>query len=58
MHRITQPGDFAGFVRTLATPAPVAEIPPAPAAPPDMAPVLQAAAEYGLEILGPPGIPA
>jgi hypothetical protein len=33
-------------------------MPPVPAAPPDMAPVLQAAADHGIEILGPPGIPA
>jgi quercetin dioxygenase-like cupin family protein len=55
---VTEPGDFEGFVRALAEPAAAAEIPPAPAAPPDMEPVLRAAAEFGLEILGPPGIPA
>jgi uncharacterized cupin superfamily protein len=55
---VTEPGDFAGFVRALAEPAAAPEIPPAPTAPPDMEPVLRAAAEYGLEILGPPGIPA
>src|SRR3954447_17754764 len=55
---VTQAAGFEGFIRTLGTPAPVAEIPPAQAAPPDMAPVLQAAADHGLEILGPPGIPA
>ena len=55
---VTQAAGFEGFIRTLGTPAPVAEIPPAPTAPPDMGPVLQAAADYGLEILGPPGIPA
>jgi quercetin dioxygenase-like cupin family protein len=55
---VTQDAGFEGFIRTLATPAPVVEIPPAPTAPPDMGPVLAAAAEYGLEILGPPGIPA
>ena len=55
---VTQAAGFEGFIRTLGTPAPVAEIPPAPAAPPDMAPVLQAAADHGIEILGPPGIPA
>ena len=55
---VTQAAGFESFIRTLGTPAPVAEIPPAPTAPPDMAPVLQAAADYGLEILGPPGIPA
>jgi quercetin dioxygenase-like cupin family protein len=55
---VTQAAGFEGFIRTLGVPAPVAEIPPAPDAPPDMAPVLQAAADHGLEILGPPGIPA
>jgi quercetin dioxygenase-like cupin family protein len=55
---VTEPGDFAGFVRALAEPAPAAELPPGPAVPPDMEAVLQAAAEYGIEILGPPGIPA
>ena len=48
---------FEGFIRTLGTPTPVAEIPTTPAAPPDMAPVLRAAADHSLEILGPPGIP-
>ena len=55
---VTEPADFEGFVRALAEPAPGPEIPPAPTAPPDMEPVLQTAADYGLEILGPPGIPA
>ena len=55
---VTEPAGFEGFVRALAAPAAAAEIPPAPTAPPDMAPVLRAAADYGLEILGPPGIPA
>jgi len=54
---VTEPAGFEGFVRGLAAPAAAAEIPPAPTAPPDMEPVLRAAAEYGLEILGPPGIP-
>src|SRR5262249_31446912 len=55
---VTEPAGFEGFVRGLAAPAAAAEIPPAPAAPPDMEPLLRAAADYGLEILGPPGIPA
>ncbi len=55
---VTEPAGFEGFIRALAVPATAPEIPPAPAAPPDMAPVLAAAAEYGLEILGPPGLPA
>ena len=32
-------------------------IPPPAAPPPDLAPLIAAAAEYGIEILGPPGIP-
>ena len=55
---VTEPGDFAGFVRALAEPAPGPELPPGPPRPPDMELVMKTAAEYGLEILGPPGIPA
>ncbi len=55
---VTEPAGFEGFVRALAQPATAPEIPPAPTAPPDMEPVLRAAADHGLEILGPPGIPA
>jgi mannose-6-phosphate isomerase-like protein (cupin superfamily) len=55
---VAEPAGFEGFVRALAAPAAAPEIPPAPTAPPDMERVLQAAAEHGLEILGPPGIPA
>lgn len=55
---VTEPAGFEGFVRALGTPAAAAELSPTPTAPPDMEPVLSAAAEYGIEILGPPGIPA
>ncbi len=55
---VTEPAGFEGFIRGLAVPAASREIPPAPTAPPDMEPVMRAAAEHGLEILGPPGIPA
>ena len=55
---VVEPAGFEGFVRALAAPAPTPEIPPAPMAPPEMEPVLRAAADHGLEILGPPGIPA
>ena len=54
---VTEPAGFEDFIRALAVPAPAPEIPPAPTAPPDMEPVLGAAADHGLEILGPPGIP-
>ena len=55
---VTEPGDFAGFVRALAEPAPGPELPPGPATPPDMELEMKTAAEYGLEILGPrhPGL--
>jgi hypothetical protein len=39
-------------------PAARLEISPAPTAPPDVAAMAQLAAQYGMEILGPPGIPA
>ena len=55
---VTEPAGFEGFIRALAVPAAAPEIPPAPTPPPDMEPVLRAAALHGLEILGPPGIPA
>jgi mannose-6-phosphate isomerase-like protein (cupin superfamily) len=53
----TQPGTFEGFVRALCEPATVETIPPA-GEPPDMEKLIPLAAEYGIEILGPPGIPA
>jgi quercetin dioxygenase-like cupin family protein len=55
---VTEPGDFGGFVRALAEAAPHLAIPPAPTEPPDMGAMTAIAAEYGIEILGPPGIPA
>jgi quercetin dioxygenase-like cupin family protein len=55
---VTEPGDFSGFLRELSEPAQRLEIPPAPTEPPDIARMTAVAAEYGIEILGPPGIPA
>lgn len=55
---VTEPGDFAGFMRALAEPASEPVIPPPASEPPDVAALAQVAAEYGIEILGPPGIPA
>jgi len=52
------PLHFEGFIRALAAPAAAPEIPGGPGSPPEMEPVLRAAADHGLEILGPPGIPA
>jgi quercetin dioxygenase-like cupin family protein len=55
---VVEPAGFESFVRTLSEPAARLEIPPAPTEPPNMDVMLAVAAEYGLEILGPPGIPA
>jgi hypothetical protein len=55
---VTQAAGFEGFIRALGTPTSDVTTPPVATAPPDMAPVFQAATEHGLEIIGPPGIPA
>ena len=55
---VTEPAGFEGFLRELAAPATSLTLPPAPSGEPDMGHVLAKAAEYGIEILGPPGIPA
>ena len=55
---VTEPGGFSGFLRTLAEPADAVVIPPPATEPPDVAAMSQVAADYGIEILGPPGIPA
>jgi quercetin dioxygenase-like cupin family protein len=55
---VTEPADFEGFLRAAGEPAPSMTIPPPPAEPPDLEALTALAAEYGLEILGPPGIPA
>jgi quercetin dioxygenase-like cupin family protein len=54
---VTEPGEFEGFVRELSEPARTPTPPPPPTGPPDMERILRTAARYGLEILGPPGIP-
>ena len=53
----TCPGGFESFVRGAGEPAERREIPPAPTAPPDMAQLVALAAQYGVDIIGPPGIP-
>jgi quercetin dioxygenase-like cupin family protein len=55
---VVEPAGFDGFMSALAEPAQRLEIPPAPTAPPDVARLTALAAEYGVEIIGPPGIPA
>jgi quercetin dioxygenase-like cupin family protein len=55
---VGEPAGFEGFVRALSEPAQTHELPPADVQPPDPAVMMATAAEYGIEILGPPGIPA
>jgi quercetin dioxygenase-like cupin family protein len=55
---ICTPGEFAAFVAAASRPAERAELPPPPPEPPSEAEinaVSTLAAEYGVELLGPPG---
>ena len=54
---VTEPAGFEGFMRSLSAPAQTRTVPPPADAPPDPALLVAAAAEYGIEVLGPPGIP-
>lgn len=54
---VVEPAGFEDFLRALSEPAETLSIPPAVTEPPDMNVMVAKAAEYGLEILGPPGIP-
>ncbi len=45
-------------MRALAQPAQTLTLPPATVEPPDPERMAAAAVEYGIEILGPPGIPS
>jgi quercetin dioxygenase-like cupin family protein len=55
---VVEPAGFENFVRAGSEPAQRLEIPPAPTEPPDVARLTAVAADYGVEIIGPPGIPA
>jgi quercetin dioxygenase-like cupin family protein len=55
---VAQPAGFERFMRAAGEPAQRLEIPPPATEPPDVAALTAAAAEYGIEITGPPGIPA
>ena len=55
---VTEPGGFSEFVRAFAEPADAVVIPPPATEPPDVAAMSRLAAHYGIEILGPPGIPS
>src|SRR5882757_6631262 len=55
---VTEPAGFEKFMRAVGEPAQRLEIPPPATEPPDVAALTAAAAEYGIAITGPPGIPA
>lgn len=54
---VVEPAGFDALVRALGQPAERLVIPPAATEPPDVGAMAALAAEYGVEILGPPGIP-
>lgn len=54
---VVEPAGFDEFVRELSEPAQLPEMPPPSVEPPAPEAMMAAAAEYGIEILGPPGIP-
>jgi quercetin dioxygenase-like cupin family protein len=55
---VTEPAGFEGFLRTLSVPAQALTLPPPSVEPPTPELMMATAAEYNIEILGPPGIPA
>jgi quercetin dioxygenase-like cupin family protein len=55
---VTEPAGLENFMRGFAEPAQQLTIPPPATEPPDIARMTAIAADYGIEILGPPGIPA
>jgi len=54
---VTEPAGIEGFMRALSQPATQPVIPPTATEPPDVGTITRLAAEHGIEILGPPGIP-
>ena len=54
---VVEPAGFEGFIRAVGEPAKTLTIPPPPEGPPDMEKLIAIAAEHGVEITGPPGIP-
>ena len=55
---VCEPAGFEGFMRALSQPAEALTLPPETVQPPEPELMMATAAEYGIEILGPPGIPA
>lgn len=54
---VAQPAGFEKFMRTVGEPAERLEIPPPAGEPPDVEALTRIAAGFGLDIIGPPGIP-
>ena len=54
---VAEPGGLENFVRGLAVPATSRTLPPPTVQPPSLNRIMAAAAQYGIEIIGPPGIP-
>jgi quercetin dioxygenase-like cupin family protein len=55
---VAEPAGLEAFMRTVGEPAAALTLPPPATSPPDAERLMAVAAEYGIEILGPPGIPA
>ena len=54
---VTEPAGFEGFIRACGERAPRLEIPPPATEPPDFEALAAVAASFGVDIIGPPGIP-
>ena len=55
---VTEPAGFESFMRSCSEPAQSLTLPPPPSKPPDVERLAAIAAEHGIDILGPPGIPS
>jgi len=53
---VTEPAGFEGFMRALSEPAQALTLPPPSVQPPAPELMMATATEYGIEILGPPGM--
>ena len=55
---VSEPAGLENFLRALSEPAAALTLPPPSSQPPDVGKLAAIAAEYGIELLGPPGIPS
>jgi quercetin dioxygenase-like cupin family protein len=55
---VVEPAGFEGFMRALSEPAQAHTLPPASSRPLDPERMMAVATEYGIDILGPPGLPS